>query len=40
MERVLLKVKRVAGDNFSRFQPWSAAQATIAIGMPLINSRI
>jgi IS5 family transposase len=37
VERVIGKLKRLVGDNFSRFRVWEAVRATIAIGILMLN---
>jgi hypothetical protein len=37
VERVIGKLKRFVGDNFSRFRTWAAAKAVIGVAMVAIN---
>jgi hypothetical protein len=37
VERVIGKLKRLVGENFSRFRVWEAVRATIAIGILMLN---
>jgi hypothetical protein len=37
VERVIGKLKRLVGDNFSRFRAWGAVRATIAIGILMLT---
>ncbi|MDR2677113.1 MAG: transposase [Puniceicoccales bacterium] len=37
VERVIGKLKRLIGDNFSRFRAWGAVLAIIAIGILMLN---
>jgi transposase len=40
VERVFGKLKRLVGDSFSRFRAWGTAQATIAVGILVLNLSI